>query len=511
MRWRTYANRVSDTEPRAVVADGVELPIDDEAARRAEQNIGEQIIVGGAWRTVAYGFSTVIAVIATAIISREIGPAGFADFATALSLIAVAMLISDFGLLALGVREYAALSGEARRRSYQALISLRFVFGVVAGTLIVTFAIAAGYSAGLIVGICFAALAVPVGSIASSYTVPLQANYRLNLLAGIDALRQALTSSLMVTLALTTASVGAIIATNLPVTVVLTIVVALLIRGEASLRPSFDLTAMRGLLGDVGTFAVAASIGMMYPYISQVISNSQLDPHEAGQFGLTFRVFAVALAGWIVVVSGAFPLLVTSSREDVKRMVFATRRLIQASLLVGIACAVGLLTGADFIVAALGGEEYSGAAKLIAIIGIALPATFTLITGNTVLLASGRHRELIKVSVTGALVSIGLTCFASIKWGSTGSASGIVIGEVLIASGYIWMVSRIDATALPRMAWLLRAVLAGLLGAAAALLGIPSLLAAVLGGALFLVAGLLLRIFPPELTDRIPFGSAAKA
>lgn len=499
-----------DAEPKAVVADGVEVEL-DAAAARANENIGSKIISGGAWRTVAYGISTMIAVAATAIISREVGPAGFAEFTTALSLLTVAFLISDFGLLALGVREYAAFTGERRRRAHRAIITLRTVFGLAAGLVILVFTVLASYSGGFVTGVAFAALSVPVFAYATSANVPLQGEYKLNALAMLDVMRQVLTSGTMVVAALATGSVGVVIAMNLPTAIGLALVAAFVVRGVSPLVPSLDLPAMRGLMRDVGTFAVAAGVGSMYPFISQVVSNAVLGSFESGQFALAFRIYAVLMAGWIVVVSGAFPLLVTSSREDAERMVFAARRLLQASMLAGVLCAAGLIAGADFAASLLGGSEFSEAAKLIALIALALPATFTLITGNSLLLASGRHRELIAVSVTGAVVSIGLTWAAATQWGGEGAAAGVVVGEILIASGYIWMVHKIDRRALPRLGWLLRALICGALAAAAALTSLPSLLAAILAGAIFLAAGLLLRIFPPEVTARIPFVSSRLA
>lgn len=488
---------------RAVVADGVELPIDDVVVDPSE-NLGNRIVRGGAWRIVAYAFATVVAVAAISVISREIGPADFAQFTTALSLIAVAIQISDFGLLALGVREYAALGREERESAFRALITLRLAFSVLSATGIVLFALLMDYSQGLIVGLAFAGLALVIGSLQVSYTVPLQATYRLNALAGLDATRQVLTSSLMVTVAVVWGSVGAVIAINLPVAIVMLVICAVLVARETTILPSLDTKAMRGLLGDVGAFAVASSVGLMYAFIAQVVSDAVLTSHESGQFALAFRVYAVLLAGWIVAVSGAFPLLVTSSRDDVERMIYATRRLVQTSLLVGTACTVGLVTGAPFVAALLGGAQFEDAAQLIALIGLAMPATFALITGSTVLLASGRHRELVTVSVAGAAVSVLLTWFAASEWDGVGAALGLVTGEALIAGSYLVLVHRIAANALPGTRWLLGLVVAGSAGCAVALAGLPALLAAVVGGVVFLAIGLLLRILPPELTDRIP-------
>jgi O-antigen/teichoic acid export membrane protein len=493
---------VDDAPPKAIIADGVEIEIENPDA--VADNIGQKIIGGGAWRAIGHAIAASLGILSTAIISREIGPADFGQFATALSLVTVALGISDFGLLALGVREYAALEGAKRDRAFRALFTMRLGFSFVAGVLIVGFVFAADYSTALIVGVIFAALSIPTQSMQSSYAVPLQATYDLNALAVLDVIRQALWSGLLIAAAVLTGNVGVIVATMFPVSIVLAFAFGYRARGLAPLTPSWDPELMRSLLGAVGTFAVAASIGTMYPFLAQIVSSSVLNEYDAGQFALAFRIFVVLLGSWMVATGGAFPLLVTSSRDDIERMVYAVRRLLQTGILAGLGATVGLVTGATFVVALLGGSKYVEATHLIALISLAFPATFALGTGSTVLLASGRHRELVWITIVGATVSVAATWFASEEWGPDGTCLGIVFGEVLIAAGYFYVISKIDRNALPKPLWFVGAITAGAAGCSAALIGIPGLFAAMLGGAIYIAVGLTLRVFPPELTEKIP-------
>lgn len=470
----------------------------------ADDNVGVKIVGGGAWRIAGYGVVTVMGVAAMAVISRSIGPADFASFATALSLLTVAMQIADFGLIALGIREFASQTGDERDRNFRAMITIRAALSALCGAGVVLFAILSDYSHDLILGLIAAAIALIPFSAQASYTVPLQTSYRLNVIAAIDVLRQSLSAILMVIVALAAGNVGGIIATNLPVSVIVVIVGALAIARQAPIWPSWDVSAMRALMRDVGIFAVAIGVGAMYPFIAQIVADSVLAPIEAGEFALAFRVFAVLVAGWMIAVGGAFPLLVTSAREDIERMIYAVRRVLQTSLLLGTLGAVGLLTGAAFVVTVIGGHKFEGSTELIALIGLALPATFTLISGNTVLLASGRHRELLTITLGGALLSVILTYFAAEEWGGHGAVAGIIFGEYLIATGYLTVLWQIDRRALPKASWALAVLVCTGAGCAAALLPLPSLACAVIGVAIYFLLGLALRIFPSELTDRVP-------
>lgn len=468
-----------------------------------DENIGKKIVSGGLWRLVAFGVATALGVVSTAIISREVGPADFALFTTAISLLTIGITMSDFGLLALGMREFAALSGDARERSLRALITLRFGFAVVSSTVIVVFAVVNDYPSDFVTGLTAAAVGLLALSVHFSYNVPIQSTYRLNALAAIEVSRQSMLVIGMAIVAILTGEIGAVVAVYLPVAVIMAVVSGVYTGRFTSTRPSLDFETMRGLIRHVGTFAIASSVGASYAYVAQVVSNSLLDPDDAGMFGLAFRVFSVMLGACMTAVSGAFPLLVTSSRDDIDRLAYATRRLVQTTAITGVAAAVGLITGASFVVAVVGGSEFADAIPLVAIIGLALPASFVLITGSNVLLASGRHRELIAVSVLGAAASIVITAILTSKFGMTGAASGIVIGEAVIATGYLIQLGRIDKRTLPGLRWSLAVVLAGAASCAAALLPFGGLARSVIGVTAFTAIAFALKLVPPELAERL--------
>jgi O-antigen/teichoic acid export membrane protein len=494
---------VPDQPPKAVVAVGVEVETTPEAVEEAE-NIGKKILSGGLWRLLAYVFATIVAVLSTSVVSRAIGPVDFAAYTTAISLISVAQGLADFGLLALGIREFAALEGAARERNLRALITLRALFASIGAVAIVAFSVLADFSTSTVIGIAVASVGLVVISFYVSYCVPLQATYRFNEMAILDATRQGLWSGLMILAAITTGSVGFIVASLLPAAIVVAIATALVARKITSIKPSWDPVTMRTLLASVGAFAVAASIGASYSYLAQVASDMVLSGYDSGQFALAFRVFAVALGAGLIAIIGAFPLLVTSAKDDIERMVYATRRLMQTAVLTGFAAAVGLLTGASFVVAILGGPKYHDAIELLQIIGFALPVSFALNTGSTVLLAAGRHRELVAISVIGATISIAGTALLASIYGSTGAAIGIVVGETLLAAGYVTVLATIDRRALPRISWIGGVLIATLAGCAVDLIGLPSLVAAIVALGVFGVLIFTLRLLPPEVADRLP-------
>lgn len=466
-------------------------------------NVGAKILSGGIWRTLSYAVATLAAVISTAVVSRSIGPAGLAEYATALSLVTVALGFSDFGLLALGIREFTSLEGEDRERHFRVLTTMRLVTSGMAALVITLVAALSDVSGDVFRGVIAAAVAVFVLALYASYCVPLQATYRFTAMALLDGARQLIWSAILIVVALAGGSVGLIIAALLPAAIVVALAAALLVRRTVSIKPMWDPATMRKLLGAVGTFAVAASVGSVYAFIAQVASDAVLSSHDSGQFALAFRVFVTILTAGVIAVIGAFPLLVSSAADDLDRLAFATRRMWQTALLAGLGCAVGLVAAGSLVVKILGGSDYADSVQALAIIGFALPGSFVLAAGSNVLLAVGRHRELVAIATIGALISILLTVVLASRYSSNGAAAGIVIGETLLAAAYVTSVRRIERKSLPRAGWTAAVLLVATVACAVAAIGLPVLVSTALALAVYVGGLLLLGLTPPELTDKV--------
>jgi O-antigen/teichoic acid export membrane protein len=471
-----------------------------DGASPAEESVGKKILAGGTWRMLAYAFSAALGVVMTAVISRALGPADFALFVTAMSLVTIALSLSDVGLLTLGIREYAAQPPEIREINQRALIGLRLITSAITSTGIVVFAIWKGYPKDLIWGLIVAGFGICGLSLCISYSVPLQATYRLGQVAALEAGRQALQMSLMMMFALLFANVGWLMAAFLPTGVVLAAAAGLMSRKLSSIKPSFDLKVMRSMVVAAGAFAVAAAISTNYAYVAQIVSNSAMTSHESGMFGLAFRVFVVAIAAFSSGVGGAFALLVTAVTEgDRDRLAFATRRLFQSAWLAGVGGAVAFIAGAGFVVAMLGGREFEDAIPVVATIGLALPGSYVVSVAYLHLMADRHYKALIIRTAIGAMASIVATALLADAWGPLGAATGIIVGETVLALACLSKSFTVDRRTLPKPGWAIGVLAIGAVSCAPALLPLPSLVNAMLAGTVFLVLAVLFRAIPPEL------------
>jgi hypothetical protein len=89
-------------------------------------------------------------------------------------------------------------------------------------------------------------------------------------------------------------------------------------------------------------------------------------------------------------------------------------------------------------------------------------------------------------------------------YGAKGAAIALVVAELTLAVSYESSLSSIRPESRLKLSFVLRAVAATLLaGVAASVVGLPSVAAAVLGSALYVVALLALGIIPPEIREGI--------
>lgn len=470
----------------------------------AEENVGHKIITGGSWRVLAFAFAALLGVVMTAIVSREIGPLDFALFTTAMSLVTIALSLSDVGLITLGVREYAARAADERVAVQQALIGLRLITAVLTSVGIVAFAILKDYPTDLVWGLVAAGIGICALSLAISYSVPLQATFRLGQVAALEAGRQTVQMLLMIASAIIFANVGWLMAVFLPTGIIVAVAAAYMTRGIAPLTPRFDFGLMRSLLALAGIYAFTAAVGANYPYVAQVVSNSVLDAHDSGMFSLAFRVFVVGVAAFATAAGGAFALLARAgSEDDRERLAFATHRLAEAALLAGVGSAAAMVTGAPLIVAALGGSEFADAVPVVMVIGLCYPATNLALVAALNLLADQQYRALIVRVSIGAMASLTLVYLLSEAYGAVGAAAGLLAGEIVLVAGYVTRVARVDRTALPRLRWILTVFVAGALACIPAAISLPALVAPALAGVIYLGLVLAMRLIPPELLHPI--------
>jgi O-antigen/teichoic acid export membrane protein len=465
---------------------------------------GGLVLRGGALRFAGFVTATALSLGGIALVTRELGVAGFGRYQTILSLITIVGAVTDAGMATLGVREYAQLHGADRDALMRTLLGLRLALTAV-GVVIAGVAVAAaGYGPELVLGAVLAGVGLMLTVLQTTLSIPLGATLRNGALAAIDVGRQVLTVAGFGALALAGAGVAAFLAVPVPVGVVVLIAVALLVRGEMPLRPAVDVRAWTRLLQAAAAFAAATAAGTIYTYTAQVLTSFVASDHEAGLFAAAFRTFVVlaSVAGLLVTV--AFPVLARAARDDDERFAYALEKVVETCAIIGIGASVATVVGAPGVIQIMAGPDYAGAVGPLRIVAITLLASFVVSPLGFGLLSLHRHRGLLMANVGALAVSLVAVGLLASSHGARGAAVGPVIGETTLAVAYAVALLRGRRDLRPRLGRPLRALPAAGLGLLVMLAGLPSIPAAVLALVAYGLGLVALRALPDELFALLP-------
>lgn len=419
-----------------------EPPAPDSADVLDAADAGDRAIAGSAWRIASYVAGSALAIGSTAVVSRHLGSSEFGGYATVLSLSAVALLVTDFGLAALGVREYVTRRGAERDHAMRVLIGLRMSL-MCLGTLgMLVFATVAGFSRELWLGTLLAGIGLITQAIPATYAVPLHATLRLGWVGGLDLVRQATQAVALVVLSAVGAGAALLLGAAIPAGLAALVVGAWVARGLAPLLPSLDWTEMRRLARLAVSYAVATSIGAIYAYAGQVVVDQVVSKDESGQFALSFRVFSVVIAVAIIAVGSAYPILARAAGSDQTRFAYVGSRLYEALLLLGVAVGLSLGLAAPAVVEVLGGGQYADAVDVLRLHAVAVVGSFTVAVGSFLLLSQQWFRRLLVVNVGALTASLVLTGVLAAEWGGEGGALAMAIVELGLATTFLVVLRR---------------------------------------------------------------------
>jgi O-antigen/teichoic acid export membrane protein len=466
---------------------------------------GGRIIRGGALRVGTYVLMMALSVVSAAVLLRHLGVVRFGQYTTVISLVAVVSTVTDAGMSVIGVREFSVRQGAQRDELMRDLLGLRMTLTAVGVLLVGGFALAAGYGTALLVGAVLASLGTIALVAQHTHTIPISAELRLGTLSALELARQVLTVAAIVVLVALGAGVLPLLAVVLAVNLVLIPPTAALARHKISLRLAVRPRQWLTLLRLTVSFSLASAVGTLYMFTTQIITSLVAGSHQNGLFAASFRIFIVITVVPGTLAGGALPLLARAARDDRERLAYAMQRIFDASLILGVAAAVGMLGGAQFVIHVVAGPEYAASAEVLQIQGVALVATFVLAGWGYALLAMKRYKEVLLANLLAFLVSCAATLTLASSHGAVGAAVATVCGETVLAVGSLVVLVRGHRELRPRLGIVLKVVLAAAPAVVLALLpGVPSLARALLALLAYGVVIVLTRAVPEEALELLP-------
>lgn len=465
---------------------------------------GSAALRGSALRSGSYLVGILLSLAGAPLLVRHLGVAEFGRYVTVVSLMNLVAGVTEGGLNAIALREYATAEGRARAEAMRSLLGVRLALSVGGVALGVAFALAAGYDSPLVAGAIGAGVGVVLQAVQTLLTVPLQARLRFGWTAALDLLRQAVAVGLIVVAVLAGAGLVPFLLIGVPAGALALAVTVWLVRGDTPLRPAWRRELWWPLLRDTLPFTVAVAVNVVYFRVTILIMSLRAGEIETGYFATSFRVVEVLLGLPALVIGAAYPILARAARDDADRFGYAMRRILDLGLLFGAWLAMNLVVGAQLAIDLLAGEQAQPAVAVLRIQGLAMVATGVAVGAGYGLLTLRRHGPLLWANGAALAVAVVLTLALVPGSGAQGAALATLSAEAVLTAVVVTVLIRARPALLGGLRGVLPILAVGVAAIAAGLLpGWPAVAGPAVGNLVFAIGLILARRVPPELRDML--------
>jgi len=477
------------------------------------EQAGPAALRGGAMRSSAYVLGILLSLISAPLLIRHLGQVEYGRYITVLALVAIVGGLSEGGVNAVALRNYASHSGAERTRLMANVLGVRMVLSLIGVAGAVAFAALAGYGRDLVLGTFLVSIGMVFQVTQDLLDVSLQATLRFGRVTFVEFLRQLIGVVLIIALVIAGAHLLGFFFVAIPAGLIALLVSVRFVRGLFPLRPAFHASVALPLLRETFVFGVAVALNTVYFRVTVIIMSLLATAVQTGYFAVSFRVVEVLIGVPALVMAAAFPILIRAQRDDQERFAHAARRMFELAVLIGVWLAVCLELGAGFIVRVLAGQSAHPAVAVLQIQGLAVMFTFVAVACGYPMLSLGRQRALLVANAAGLVAAVVLALLLIPSMGAEGAAVASLGAEATLALVTITALIR----ARPGMGLPLGVLPVAVAAAGAGILvgrlvGQFSLLEAVAGGLTYLAVIVLLGRFPPEFGHLMqglrPSGSA---
>lgn len=420
---------------------------------------------GGALRAIGHAAGLGLGLLAVPFMIRHLGVVQYGYFITVTSILSIVHGVTEAGLTSLGIREYAVLGPSRGEAVVRNLVGLRF-FLMVVGVLVTGAVVAlSGAEQVIVVGVFVSGLALLIARTEQTYSIPLSAEMRQGWIAVFELIRQATLTTLILALVVVGADLVAFFWAQVVAAATMVGAVLLLVgrrnssvlSDRVSLRPAFDLAMWRALGRQTLPFAVASSIGLIYPRAGVILLSYFSSGVQTGLYSAAFRITEVlALLPWLLS-APVFPILARAARDDMERFRHGLQRVFDVSLVVGAWMALSVGVGAPFAISVVAGDGFEGSIDVLRIQAAGLLTFFLVATWGYALLSLHRYSALVVGNIVAAVVAVAGTLALAPELGARGAALATVAAETVLAVIYLGALggapaARPRATVAPKVA-----------------------------------------------------------
>ncbi|MCK5240892.1 flippase [bacterium] len=181
----------------------------------------------------------------------------------------------------------------------------------------------------------------------------------------------------------------------------------------------------------------------LYFRIDMTLLTKLRPAEEVGWYGAAHKCIEVLMVVPAILVVAAFPGLSKLFQENRDKLIRAATKLLRLLMLLGLPMAGGAILVAQPLVLLIFGREYAPAGSALAWLAVALCFIFVNYALSYLLISGGKQTVNALVSGLAVLVSIGSNLFLIPRYGYLGAAMSAVLTELFLLAAYGVVVKRL--------------------------------------------------------------------
>jgi O-antigen/teichoic acid export membrane protein len=466
------------------------VPVPPSVARRVAGSTGVQALA----KVVVFPLGFVSVSLAT----RHLGERRFGELTTITVYATFLAIVTEWGLTAWSVREFARLEPGEHERTASAVLGLRLVAALVGAVVAIAISFALPYSGVVRVGIAISGVFVLAGTAASACTAVLQTRLRMTPAAVADVLRSVVLVLVMLLAIWAAWGVLGFVAANVVANLSALVIVYLGARRLLKIRVSFDSAIWRAAVASSVALGAALFVHTIYFRVDTLLLSLLRSQVDVGIYGFSYRFYETLLVLPALFTASVLPVIARDLTVPGADLTQALQRSFDFLVLASLPLSIGGILLAPQLTSFLAGRRFADSAVPLAILLAGLVFSSLAALVGTLLIAADRQVTGLVLSLSILIVNVALNLALIPSYGYDAAASLTTASEALVAMVGMVLVGRIYGFRPGLHAALLAATAAALMGGAVWLLRslplvLPICTGAVVYGSLILLTGAVSR------------------
>lgn len=449
---------------------------------------------------VSRAISTLLGVVAIAIMTRALGTEGFGFYSTANAFVQVVGVLTDFGIAIVTVQLLAEV-GANQGKILGSALTLRLL--VSAAFLAVTPAVGLFFPYPVVIkaAILIFAFSQFANTGIQILTTIFQNRLRMELAAAGELLARVIqVAGVWFVAGHGSGLYGMAMAIAIGNAAQFALALALARRLQP-FRLDYDREVWRSIIRRSWPIGLSIAFNVIYLRADMLILSLARSQAEVGLYGAAYRVIDVLTSLPFLFMGLVMPIMANAwSVKDAPRLARASARAFDFLILLALPIVAGAAALGRPLMAALAGEEFRESGGLLALLTVGLAAIFLGAVAGHGIIAVGVQRAMVKWYAVDAAISLAFYALAIPWYGAWGAAAVTVFSEVFIAVASTALYLRVA-----RVRYGVSVALKAALAAALMALALPSLAAyglvpaVIIGATLYLVLLWFLRAIPRDM------------